>query len=298
MVVHHDDPVAASPDVVLDASTLALRCEISVDGTLLSPSTLVNSVSARYILDWLQLHRKSLAVDRVEGPRSDADDLICAGTQDRLTELHLDLALRTSEASGGSRKAINGQPGGQSEDDQSQTPADAGMNVLVSLLSAPSAGTSALHFTLAPLLHAALSKLCKKLVSAFPLCFNARWLTRLYNDRSSYVFIGNSLGSILDLHSSDRSRDESPPTATIGDPRVAREADLLYLSLQMRYETGRRERDGESQNLTTDRNSPSFTEVIDAALLRVGKTAGAPDLWLGAAAEGEAANAIAGHENS
>jgi hypothetical protein len=47
--------VAASPDVVLDASTLALRCEISVDGTLLSPSTLVNSVSARYILDWLQL---------------------------------------------------------------------------------------------------------------------------------------------------------------------------------------------------------------------------------------------------
>jgi hypothetical protein len=66
----------------------------------------------------------------------------------------------------------------------------------------------------------------------------------------------------------------------------------------MRYETGRRERDGESQNLTTDRNSPSFTEVIDAALLRVGKTAGAPDLWLGAAAEGEAANAIAGHENS
>lgn len=100
-----------------------------------------------------------------------------AGTQDRLTELHLDLALRTSEASGGSRKAINGQPGGQSEDDQSQTPADAGMNVLVSLLSAPSAGTSALHFTLAPLLHAALSKLCKKLVSAFPLCFNARWLT-------------------------------------------------------------------------------------------------------------------------
>lgn len=174
-----------------------------------------------------------------------------AGTQDRLTELHLDLALRTSEASGDSRKATNVSPEGLSEDDQSQTRTDAGMNVLVSLLSAPSAGTSALHFTLAPLLNAALSKLCKKLVSAFPLCFNARWLTvrspsllfeprdkaerfspssqRLYNDRSSYVLIGNSLGGILNLHSSDQSRGESTRTATTGDPQIAREADLLYL---------------------------------------------------------------------
>lgn len=65
----------------------------------------------------------------------------------------------------------------------------------------------------------------------------------------------------------------------------------------MRYETGRQERHDEEQSLSTDRNSPSFTEVIDAALLRVGKTAGAPDLWLGAGAEGENANAIAGEGN-
>lgn len=71
-----------------------------------------------------------------------------------------------------------------------------------------------------------------------------------------------------------------------------------FQSLQMRYETGRREREGEEQSLSTGRNSPSFTEVIDAALLRVGKTAGAPDLWLGADAEGEAANATAGQGNS
>lgn len=220
-----------------------------------------------------------------------------AGTQDRLTELRLDFALRTSEASGGVRRASKTSPGGHSEDADPEGPADAGVNVLVSLLSAPSAGNAALHFTLAPLLHAALSKLCKKLVSAFPLCFNARWVTRLYNDRSSYVLIGNSLGSILNLHGSDQSRDESTRAATVGDPQVAREANLLCLSLQMRYETGRQERHDEEQSLSTDRNSPSFTEVIDAALLRVGKTAGAPDLWLGAGAEGENANAIAGEGN-
>lgn len=55
LTLHATAAVAASPDVVLDASTLALRCEISVDGTSLNPSTLVNSVSARYILDWLRL---------------------------------------------------------------------------------------------------------------------------------------------------------------------------------------------------------------------------------------------------
>lgn len=103
-----------------------------------------------------------------------------AGTQDRLTELRLDFALRTSEASGGVRRASKTSPGGHSEDADPEGPADAGVNVLVSLLSAPSAGNAALHFTLAPLLHAALSKLCKKLVSAFPLCFNARWVTVRY----------------------------------------------------------------------------------------------------------------------
>lgn len=52
---------------------------------------------------------------------------------------------------------------------------------------------------------------------------------RLYNDRSSYVLIGNSLGSILNLHGSDQSRDESTRAATVGDPQVAREANLLCL---------------------------------------------------------------------
>lgn len=108
LTLHATAAIAASPDVVLDASTLALRCGISVDGSILNPSTLVDSVSARYILDWLRLvslesrgsfsvplstlthsmltsrrraplqHRKTLAVDHVEGPHSDADDLICA----------------------------------------------------------------------------------------------------------------------------------------------------------------------------------------------------------------------------
>lgn len=71
-----------------------------------------------------------------------------------------------------------------------------------------------------------------------------------------------------------------------------------FQSLQMHYETGRRDRDGEEPSLSPGRNPPSFPEIIDAALLRVGKTAGAPDLWLGAAAEGEAADASAGQGNS
>lgn len=55
LTLHATAAVAASPDLVLNASTLALRCGISVDGTSLNPNTLVNSVSARYILDWLRL---------------------------------------------------------------------------------------------------------------------------------------------------------------------------------------------------------------------------------------------------
>lgn len=44
----------ASPDVVLDSSTLALRCSITVDGEPLDADLLAESVSARYVLDWLR----------------------------------------------------------------------------------------------------------------------------------------------------------------------------------------------------------------------------------------------------
>lgn len=48
---------------------------------------------------------------------------------------------------------------------------------LASLLLVPATGAADLHFTLAPLLDSALENLGKKLVQAFPLCFNARWMT-------------------------------------------------------------------------------------------------------------------------
>lgn len=58
-----------------------------------------------------------------------------------------------------------------------QAAGDGGPAALAALLAATSSDSTDLHFSLTPLLETALTKLGKKLVVAFPLCFNSRWMT-------------------------------------------------------------------------------------------------------------------------
>lgn len=54
---------------------------------------------------------------------------------------------------------------------------DGGPAALAALLAATASDSTDLHFSLTPLLETALTKLGKKLVVAFPLCFSSRWMT-------------------------------------------------------------------------------------------------------------------------
>lgn len=101
-----------------------------------------------------------------------------AGSPDRLAELNLALAFRSTDtpvaAAQPERMVI--APDDRGRVAEPYVPRNSSADALASLLCVPSAGSAALHFTLAPMMHAALSKLCKQLVLVFPLCFNSRWL--------------------------------------------------------------------------------------------------------------------------
>lgn len=92
-----------------------------------------------------------------------------------LAEISLNLTFQSSR-SGKFAKASGRSDKSESPRIQEQL-ASRGSPSLASLLLVPATDAADLHFTLAPLLDSALENLGKKLVQAFPLCFNARWMT-------------------------------------------------------------------------------------------------------------------------
>lgn len=90
----------------------------------------------------------------------------------------LDLTLSFRSTSGRS-KAKKPKLSATSSDSQSQSPELASQTQLSQppevTLTSHLLSPSSLHFTLVPQLATALERLAKKLVVAFPLCFNPRW---------------------------------------------------------------------------------------------------------------------------
>ncbi|ORY55953.1 hypothetical protein BCR35DRAFT_335521 [Leucosporidium creatinivorum] len=269
--------------------------ELELDAHELSKSALL-----REVREWLDQQKASLNIDSVEAPTVSID-----GTS---VTLPLISYSRSSICSNLSRPAL--RPPTISHSPSTSPPAGLQALDLSLLFLLPSPQTSSsqtspspnptedpaedliahllsptdLHLTLSPLLPLLLSKIAQKLVLAFPLCFNARWIDRLEADRASHAALATSLGSMLDGLTKGGKLDT--------------EATLLRLRLSTHLSLPLPPPPPPSTTPLSSSNSPpippSSTEELSTALLLLARGVGKKDAWRAVdQGEGGGARAVA-----
>ncbi|TNY17564.1 hypothetical protein DMC30DRAFT_104444 [Rhodotorula diobovata] len=195
----------SSPDSLLASTTPTVHLRVTADSQELDSLALSRSAVVREVHDWLDRNKASIAVDKLgqsevsdEGitiplhafSRSSHASLLSLPPQaehdsddregevldpPRLASLTLSLDFHSSGTARPRKKPRRAPsltpPDSPVRSSQPQTQPVPGITLASQLLS-----PVALHFTLASLLDAALTRFVKKLVVAFPLCFNARWI--------------------------------------------------------------------------------------------------------------------------
>ncbi|GAA5847344.1 hypothetical protein JCM9279_000248 [Rhodotorula babjevae] len=223
-----------SLDALLDSTTPALDIQVTAGGVLLDPQHLVASALVAEVRDWLDRNKPSIAVDQV-GPAmatdegvsialhafsrsaqaatlslasatatADASAAAAPGTPPRLVSLALSLAFRSSPTSSSSPSASRPRKRARRSPSPATPPlSQAGLGpglggiMLAAQLLDPRGAP--LHFALAGLVEGAMERWAKKLVGAFPLCFNARWIERVSGDLAAQRSVAGSLRRILAL---------------------------------------------------------------------------------------------------
>ncbi|GAA5901018.1 hypothetical protein JCM8208_007593 [Rhodotorula glutinis] len=223
-------PSSSSLDTLLASTTPALNLRVTAHGALLDLQQLAESAVVAEVRDWLDENKSTIAIDHVGLASPTAEDisialhafsrsaraatLSLANAVDgadirereppRLASLALELDFRssTSSASRPRKRArlapLDTSPSSASSPPQQHPPGS--ITLAAQLLDASGAP---LHFALAGLVDVALTRWAKKLVGAFPLCFNARWIERVSGDLAAQHSVAGSLTRILGLRSGD-----------------------------------------------------------------------------------------------
>ncbi|GAA5936506.1 hypothetical protein JCM3775_000839 [Rhodotorula graminis] len=281
-------PTPSSLDSLLDSTTPALGVRVTADGALLDPHQLAASAVIAEVRDWLDKNKSSIAVDQVGSARSTPEGISIAlhafsrsaraatlslkgaiGSEhrregqpapdgpspSRLASLDLSLDFRSSAGRPRKRARLarpDTPPPSASQPHQQHPPG--GITLAAQLLDASGAP---LHFALAGLVEVALTRWAKKLVGAFPLCFNARWIARVSGDLAAQHSIAGSLKRILGLEGGGELQ-----AGEAGE--VEDEAAALMRRLNQHLSTAYPARFPSTPSLTAD--SPS-SSLIDPALL-------------------------------
>ncbi|BGP03550.1 hypothetical protein NBRC10513v2_007283 [Rhodotorula toruloides] len=285
-------PVASSLHTLLALSVLRLDVRVLADGQQLDAASLEGSALAREVRGWFDKQKGSLGFDSVGDCEASVTGVStqpqasAATAAQGLDRLDLTLSFRSTS---GRSKPKKPKLSTSSSDSRSQSPETASQAqrsqppevTLTSHLLSP----SSLHFTLVPQLTTALERLAKKLVVAFPLCFNPRWQDRLANDLPAHHSIAQSLCNILGLDG--RKDDLRKPH----DSEVEKKAGLLKMTLNSHI-TARYPSHFSlaSASSSTPPSTHPTTTSLETALLLIAKNASAPDAWTSAkagSAEGE-----------
>ncbi|GAA6035438.1 hypothetical protein NBRC10512_007389 [Rhodotorula toruloides] len=298
-------PVASSLDTLLASSVLRLDVRVLADGQQLDAASLEGSALAREVRGWFDKQKGSLGFDSVGDCEASATGVSIAlnafsrsarssmlsrpaaqpqastaPASQGLDRLDLTLSFRSTS---GRSKPKKPKLSATSSDSQSQSPELASQTQLSQppevTLTSHLLSPSSLHFTLVPQLATALERLAKKLVVAFPLCFNPRWQDRLANDLPAHHSIAQSLCNILGLDG--RKEDLRKPH----DSEVEKKAGLLELTLKSHI-TARYPSHPSlaSSSSATTPSTHATTTSLETALLLIAKNASAPDAWTSAKA--------------
>ncbi|BGP43578.1 hypothetical protein JCM10449v2_007619 [Rhodotorula kratochvilovae] len=311
-------PSPSSLDTLLATTTLCLNLRVAADDEDLDPDQLMGSGILREVRAWLDKNKTTIGSDYLEDSYT-TQDSVTNGDGDAdvappagLAEI--DLTLRFRSSGGGSRprkRARRAAPLSPSplQDSQLAVP---GITLASQLLS-----PAALHFALAALLEAALARFAKKLVVAFPLCFNARWIDRVSNDLPAQCSIAGSLCSILHLDGGGGGDSSSGAQGLNEEDDVRQKAAALSLRLTTRlsalYPSLRPAAppfppasppspraysppcadidpalfDARSPPAVPSAKRESAQPALETALLLLSTRGSAPDPWVAAAAAGE-----------
>ncbi|GJN94392.1 hypothetical protein Rhopal_007472-T1 [Rhodotorula paludigena] len=272
---------ASSLDSLPAAATLDLRLQVFADDHELDSDDLAASGLIREVTAWL----------------------------DSLSEIDVVLRFRSTSTplSSGSSKKTKRTPVAPSQStSQALESAPPAITLATQLLS-----PAALHFTLAALHDAALTRLAKKLVVAFPLCFNPRWIDRITNDLPAQRSIAASLRNILGLSGGKGVGPETDgvdtSAALLGLYQIGAGEHLTQRAIMQTLTSHISTCFPPSPASTSPPASPpdphmrpppppalSAKSALETALLLLSKHALAPDAWVAAAPNDSGAGAGAG----
>ncbi|GAA5829997.1 hypothetical protein JCM11251_006838 [Rhodosporidiobolus azoricus] len=284
-VVSVSAPLPPSNNTLFASSSFQVRLKVHAGESEIDGPDLGESALARVVRDWFNKHKDSLGVDGAhfdEGSAASVTIRLNAFSRSARSSTlalptriatpnqppsldHLDLALLfrlpRSISSASHAQGTASQP-----NSQEQTHLD-----LVSQLLHP----ETLHFTLKPLVSSALERVAKKLLAAFPLCFNPRWVDRLSNDSSSYRSVANSLSKILNLADDKTSSVEKD---------VETSAAMLSLTLSTHISLYHADPYDVPPATASSTLSQDARVALKTAILVVAKDGSTPDPWQPSAA--------------
>ncbi|BGP35431.1 hypothetical protein JCM10296v2_007269 [Rhodotorula toruloides] len=293
-------PVASSLDALLASSILRLDVRVLADGQQLEAASLEGSALVREVRGWFDKQKSSLGFDSVGDCEASATGVSIAlnsfsrsarssmlsrpavqpqastaAAAQGLDRLDLTLSFRSTSGRSKPKKPKLSASSSDSQSQSPETPSQAQLSqppevTLTSHLLSP----SSLHFTLVPQLTTALERLVKKLVTAFPLCFNPRWQDRLANDLPAHHSIAQSLCNILCL--GGRKDDLRKPR----DSEVEKKAGLLEMTLNSHVAARYLSQPSLASSSSADPSSTHTTTTsLETALFVTAGNASAPDAW-------------------
>ncbi|GAA6013058.1 hypothetical protein JCM10207_006155 [Rhodosporidiobolus poonsookiae] len=274
-------PTLATKSTRFAASTLRVDVHVLTEDNELQTDGLVASALAGEVREWFNSHKHALNLDSVGAAQNAeagfsihldafsssarcsalaANPSSNVGAAGDLDELNLRFAFRSPSS------ASSGQPASQLQAHSQDFPQSPVVTLASQLLHPTS-----LHFSLSALVSSALLKVAKKLVKAYPLCFNRKWIDRLSSDKTAHQAIASSLSNILNLDSS---------TAAPLPSDIEAKAALLNLTLATRFSPSRSPSSGDSPAGAREA-APSINskDALGAALVVLAREASAPDAW-------------------